>query len=64
MNTALPIIIGWVIPILLTFLKSTVKNADSATAQKLKVVLTMVRDSINDFLTVFAAHSAKFGISE
>jgi hypothetical protein len=46
-------LVGFAITILLNFLKATIKNHDSATAQKLKVVLTMVRDAITEFLTVF-----------
>lgn len=39
--------------VLVTFLKGTIKNPGSPDAQKLKAILTILRDEITDFLSVF-----------
>jgi hypothetical protein len=49
----IPALVSFAVTILLTFLKSTVKNLDSTKAKALAFALTTLRDAINDFLTVF-----------
>ena len=51
----IPAIVSFAIMILVTFLKGTIKNPSSPEAQKIKAILTVLRDEINDFLSVFPA---------
>jgi hypothetical protein len=48
-----PGLVSFAITILLTFLKSTIKNIDSVKAKQLEAILSTLRDAINDFLHVF-----------